>query len=748
MGRVARIALAAIAAWALAGTAAASAAPVSVGTSGWTWGNPVPQGETLNSVAFQGARGYAVGEDGTVLRSDDGGASWSGLPSGSSSNLTLLQEVDPNTVVVGGGCTVRESTDGGASFHRLPVNESEQGCATKVAAVSFLDANTGYVEQADGSIFLTKDAGQTLEPKTSVPLAGATAGQIAFVSATTGFALVNQGGGKIYRTTDGAGSWTQVAGSGQPLYGITFVSPTLAYAVGAGGTLLHSTDGGATWTPLALALPAGAPRPTLMQISCSDAEHCLIATAPQPAPATNMLVRTTDGGATGTLVSPADQNLLSVAFSTAGSAVAVGAAGETVLSTDGGATFPTSITHRFGVQLGGVVRLGARAEDAYVPGHSGVIAATTNGGASWAALRVPTSSTIEDAAFPTTAVGYAVNEAGTVYRTSNGGLSWTILNSGGGAPAALLAPGEQGGTVVLVGPTGLRRSTDAGASFGPVAGSVVIGTRHRKVLRRRLSAFPLFAGGETVGSAMIAWGDEAIESRNGGARWTLIPRPLKHGNIESLSFVSPTTGYAVSQQRLFFTRNSGHSWKEIDGMGSMALGGQGTIAFSSAADGYALFAGGGKRVLRTSDGGRTWIPETLPRKVEAVAAAGLVDYLLGEGGLFQTESGGLNPTSSALTLSIAGPHKLSRRKLARAHGRVKLKGLLSPAQGGETVDVAYRTVGRAVWREQTVTVASNGAFTLSASGISSTTDFVAQWAGDGPVAGAGTAAVELRVTRH
>ena len=169
MGRVARIALAAIAAWALAGAAAASAAPVSVGMSGWTWGDPVPQGETLNSVAFQGARGYAAGEGGTVLRSDDGGASWIGLSSGSSSNLTLLQEVDPNTVVVGGGCTVRESTDGGTTFHRLPVNESEQGCATKVAAVSFLDASTGYVEQADGSIFLTKDAGQTLEPKTSVP---------------------------------------------------------------------------------------------------------------------------------------------------------------------------------------------------------------------------------------------------------------------------------------------------------------------------------------------------------------------------------------------------------------------------------------------------------------------------------------------------------------------------------------------------------------------------------------------------
>ena len=749
MRRVAKVVLAAIAACGLSAAtgAFASAAPVSVGLSGWSWGDPVPQGETLNRVVFQGARGYATGEDGTVLRSDDGGASWVGLSSGSITNLTLLQEVDPNTIVVGGGCTVRESTDGGATFHRLPVNEAETGCSSGVAAFAFLSPTTGYVEQANGSILLTKDAGQTLEPKTSVPLAGATAGQIEFVSPTVGFALVNQGGGRIYRTTDGAGSWTQVGASGQPLYGLTFVTPTDAYAVGGAGTLLHSADGGATWAPLALALPAGAPRPTLSQISCSDVQHCLIATAPVASPASNVLVRTTDGGATGSLVSPSDQNLLSVAFSTAGSAVAVGEGGATVLSADGGATFPTSIAHRLGATLGDVIRLGASAQDAYVPGHSGQIAATTNGGTSWGLLRVPTSSNLVDVAFPSTAVGYAVGDAGTVYRTANGGVAWSILNSGGGgAPSALLAPSQ--GTVVLVGPTGLRRSTNSGASFASVSGSVVLGRKHGRVQRRRLSAFPLFSGAETVGSAMIAWGEEAIESLDGGAHWTLIPRPLERGSVESLSFVSPSTGYAVSLHRLFFTRNRGRSWKEISSTGHELLGGQGTIAFSSAAAGYALFANGLNELLRTSDGGRTWTPEALPRKLEAVAAGAGVDYALGGSALFQTATGGLNPTGSKLTLSIVGPRRLSRKKLARAHGRVRLKGLLTPAQGGEKVTVSYRVPGRAVWRSRQAVVASSGAFSVTASGLTSSTVFVAQWSGEGSVAGAGTPPVELRVTKR
>nr|MCU0259159.1 hypothetical protein [Solirubrobacteraceae bacterium] len=46
---------------------ATAAAPASVRTplSGWFWGNPSPQGSALSAVDFLGARGYAIGADGT-----------------------------------------------------------------------------------------------------------------------------------------------------------------------------------------------------------------------------------------------------------------------------------------------------------------------------------------------------------------------------------------------------------------------------------------------------------------------------------------------------------------------------------------------------------------------------------------------------------------------------------------------------------------------------------------------------------
>src|SRR5271166_3911201 len=727
----------------------ALAVPVSVGHSGWLWGDPTPQGNTLNDVVFLGARGFAVGESGTVLRSEDGGNTWVGLPSGTQADLGQVQEVNASTVVVGGGCAVRESENAGASFHRLPVNDSETSCGTPIASFSFLSPSTGFVEQADGTIFLTTDGGQTVAPKTPVPLNGSGAGRIDFISPTVGFAITSgAAGGHIYRTADGAGSWSLVASTPATLSDLVFVSSTTAYAVGANNTLLKSTDEGMTWKALPLTLPAGSPAQSLTQISCSEVMNCLIATAPAAAPGTNVLVRTTDGGATGALVSPSEQNLLSVAFSTASNAVAVGQGGATVLSSDGGTTFPTQISHRLGAAFPKLIRIGQSATDAYAPGAAGQIAATTSGGASWSLLRVPTSAELVDVGFPTTEVGYAVNTDGTVFRSSTSGLTWSILNSGGGAPTSLLAPNP--GTVLLLGPTGVRRSTNAGASFAAVSATIVTGHKHGKPVKTKLSSFDLAGGAQLAGTAIFAWGTELLESTNGGGRWTLIARPLPKRSISSVSFISATTGYVVSSGRLFFTRNSGRNWKEIVSAGISAIGGAEGLSFSSASDGYLLskFNGAGKFPLRTENGGRTWTPEVTPVAITAVTAAGPVDYAAGAtSGLFDTTDGGLSATPSTLTLAITGAaRRLSMAKLKKIGNRVHLGGTLTPAAGGEEIVISYMSTGGG-WHSKVVSASSSGAFTLIVSGVRSSTNFIAQWSGNDVDSGAGTAVTTLTVTR-
>src|SRR4051794_41861450 len=108
------VVLLSVAALALIGAApVAQADDVTVGHSGWNWGNPQPQGNTLRAVEFAGARGFAAGEVGTLLRTDDRGRGWTGIPTGATAAITHISIPDENSLVVGGGCGVRRPDGGG-----------------------------------------------------------------------------------------------------------------------------------------------------------------------------------------------------------------------------------------------------------------------------------------------------------------------------------------------------------------------------------------------------------------------------------------------------------------------------------------------------------------------------------------------------------------------------------------------------------------------------------------------------------
>src|SRR5881394_411665 len=48
------------------------------GGQGWAWQNPLPQGNPLNAIHFAKDKlsGFAVGNDNTILRTQDGGFTW------------------------------------------------------------------------------------------------------------------------------------------------------------------------------------------------------------------------------------------------------------------------------------------------------------------------------------------------------------------------------------------------------------------------------------------------------------------------------------------------------------------------------------------------------------------------------------------------------------------------------------------------------------------------------------------------
>jgi photosystem II stability/assembly factor-like uncharacterized protein len=708
-----------VAIWSLPAAASAS---VFAGHSGWFWGNPVPQGNTLRAVEFSGNRGYAVGDFGTVMRSDDGGASWTGITSGTTAALRLVDAISPDTIVVGGECVVRRSDDAGKSFVALPWTPPGSACHAPVRSLAFPTSDIGYLLLFDGTVLRTRDEGQTWVRRTAIPGTAATNPESAVHPTDVQFPGPDMGvvateAGVLYRTTDGGISWSPVAAATQHLDSISFPDPLTGYAVG-GASVLKTDDGGITWNQRGIVLP---PK-SLAWIRCADALKCVSATARG-----DELLRTDDGGSTWTAISPSTRALFASTYSASGSVVAVGEAGATVASSDGGHNFSS-----VGGELAGAfTRLRASSPlVAYALGQAGTLARTIDGGKGWSPLAPPAAGELLDVSFPTTDRGYALDRQGAVMRTDDGGASWHLLDIGTYLrPRAVLALDT--GHVLLVGPRGLRRSETAGANFARV--------RDRTVATSKLRA----AG--KAGRLVFAFGPlRLVVSLDGGQTWQAanLPRPGKA--LVKADFVTESVAYALTRDgRLWKTVNRGGSWRELPALGSEV----GTdLAFSDLNNGYVAVSQFGDNsygyVMRTSDGGLTWRPQLIDRariRPGALAAPGAQAgfAISGTNHLLATENGGDVGERSQISLSV-------RRRRPGRPGVIALSGTLTPALGGETVVVSERKGQERHWLFRYVTVSASGRFTVFAN-VTKTTRFVAQWSGDDTRAGAGSALLTVRI---
>ncbi len=113
---------------------APAGATLSTNQSGWQWGSPQFQGNSLFALELQGATGYAAGSFGTLLRTNDGGSGWGTVRTGLTIDFTDLDVIDADSLVVGSRCALRRTDDGGETFRRLPFTSSERRCARELAA--------------------------------------------------------------------------------------------------------------------------------------------------------------------------------------------------------------------------------------------------------------------------------------------------------------------------------------------------------------------------------------------------------------------------------------------------------------------------------------------------------------------------------------------------------------------------------------------------------------------------------------
>ena len=365
-------------------------------------------------------------------------------------------------------------------------------------------------------------------------------------------------------------------------------------------------------------------------------------------------------------------------------------------------------------------------------GDDGTLARTTDGGVNWFTVGVPTTGSIKNASFPTQDTGYAIDDLGGAFKTANGGASWQILNTGTTSiPEVVLAVDTS--HVLLVGPKGLRRSTDGGGSIAAV--------KDKDVAKASLSDI------DAAGPALVVSGRKALAvSDDGGGTWKSLKRPK--GRIDDADFVSAKLGYVfMTDGRVWRAKNGGRKWTDLPAIGTDLGSG---LSFSSAGAGYlSTFGFGGEGfgyVFRTTDAGKTWQPQLAAEDFVNVWDAGRTGFAVtfatcdSPGGDFlETTTGGQAGTPSSLTIKKAKGGKVA--SAAASKKQVKISGKLTPPEGGEPIVISIRKGSN--WSSQTVTAASNGGFTAKLT-VKKTSFVVAQWSGDDDRAGAGSKALKVK----
>jgi len=229
---------------------------VTASTTTWT---PQTTGMTqsFESVSFGDAEhGCAVGWNGTIVVTSDGGATWTRKKPDEDhldSHFVAVKLVNAKTGwVVGHAGAILKTTDGGETW----VSQAS-GTLGDFTSVDFVDENTGWALGEDlllgATIYKTTDGGATWKGyRAANPISYLTV--IRFSDASHGM-VVGLGktllgsGGIVARSVDGGETWTgQSSGTSESLWGACIVDPDNAWVVGSNKTLLHTKDGGARWS--------------------------------------------------------------------------------------------------------------------------------------------------------------------------------------------------------------------------------------------------------------------------------------------------------------------------------------------------------------------------------------------------------------------------------------------------------------------------------------------------------------------
>lgn len=294
--------------------------------------------------AMAGPRMVVVGERGQILLSDDQGNSWRQSPVPTRANLTAVFFLNAQLGwAVGHDQVILRSEDGGETWTRVHwAPEKEQ----PLLDVWFRDANEGFAVGAYGTILRTSDGGRTwseqifeprpLNAKTESTTASQSEGRRedkkdeyqvesspgdvhlnAVASSSDGKLYLAAEAGHLFRSDDGGATWLELPSPYEgSFFGVLPLDPPAVLAFGLRGHLFRSDDAGASWRALSTGTTA-----MLTNALRVDAQTIVITGL------AGTLLVSHDGGQSFALQTQADRNGLSAALATGNKLVTAGEAG-------------------------------------------------------------------------------------------------------------------------------------------------------------------------------------------------------------------------------------------------------------------------------------------------------------------------------------------------------------------------------------------------------------------------------------
>ncbi|MES1991542.1 MAG: YCF48-related protein [Pseudomonadota bacterium] len=209
--------------------------------------SPLAEKDLLLSATMAGTRMIAVGEFGHVIHSDDGGKTWVQAKSVPTQvTLTSVYFVNDKVGYAGGhDTTVIKTEDGGDTWTPSYHNMEAQ---SPIMTVFFEDENHGYAMGAFSFVIETKDGGKTWEQRELVSGDNEDSHLNKAFATKDGTLLVAAEFGKVFRSTDKGVTFSVVnTGYEGSFWGGMNLKSGSALVFGMRGNVYRTDDDGVTW---------------------------------------------------------------------------------------------------------------------------------------------------------------------------------------------------------------------------------------------------------------------------------------------------------------------------------------------------------------------------------------------------------------------------------------------------------------------------------------------------------------------